>query len=444
MAQIPSGKFLAKMMFIFGGAQVVTILATLVRSKVAALTIGSVGMGLSALFLSISGLMNNLFNLGLPDSGVQTLSKVCSAGDRQRINETIGLIRLWGVMTAVAAMLFTLITAPLLCKIYFHSFTSHLQEMMLLSLVPACTIIAALENAILKSLHRHRLLTYSIAVAAILTVLVSIPLYCFVGMDAIIHVIVITSVMVMLQTLFFSYKANSTVPTFKCFLKGEHSFIQTFRELWVKSRTMIMLGVALVITGVGSMGADLLIQMYITTVSTLTILGLYKVGYQFSITYPAMIFSAVTNDYYPRLASLENDIPSRNLLVTRQTIVLLTNVVPCIIVFIVVLPWIVPLLLSSEFLDIVPMIRIGVLSIIVRCLGLPVCFMPLALGKKWDFVIMELCSYTVFVLFVLLGFHFGALMGVAVAIVATNIFDYVYGICLCRYKYAFRYKFQNE
>ncbi|MBR6285389.1 MAG: oligosaccharide flippase family protein [Bacteroidaceae bacterium] len=441
MSQIPSGRFLTKKFFIFGGAQVVSIIATLVRSKVAAITIGTVGMGLSALYLSISNLMSNMFNLGLPDSGVQTLSRTFAENDSEKLNRQIGIIRLWGVLCAIAALFVSVVAAPVFCKLYFHAFTSHLSDILLLSIVPACTIITAIETVVLKALQKTRLLTCSISYSALITVIVSVPLYVFVGMSSIIYVLVLTSILAMSLTTFLSYHANPSRPAVGMLFSKEYSVRNGIKLLWRNSKEVIMLGLAFVITGVGAVCADLLIQMFLTAVASLAVLGFYKVGYQFAISYPAMIFTAVTNDYYPRLSSLGGNVKARNVLVTKQTMVLIMNVIPCIAVFILLLPWIVTLLLSSEFTDIVPMVRIGALAIIVRCFSLPVCFVPLALGRKWDFIIMELFSYIMFVVFVIAGYQLGGLVGIGVGVVATNVFDYVYGYFLCRLKYQFKYQY---
>lgn len=432
-SQLPSSKTLARLIFIFGGAQCVAIVAALLRSKVAAITVGAAGVGLSSLYLAISGLMSNIFNLGLPDSGVQTLSKVYADGDAYQINRTIGLLRLWGLITGFAATVFMLVGSPLICRIYFGDPFSHWHSILLLSVVPACTIMMGIETVVLKSLQQVRRLTLSIIGSSILSVVIAVPLYYWMGWDGIIFIIVLSALATDVFTMLLSYRSNSTLPDFSVLKRG-------FRSFWQESKPMVMLGVTLIITGIGSMSADLLLQSYLTVISSLTIVGFFKAGYQLSITYPAMIFTAVNNDYYPRLSSLGNNVIERNILATKQTLTLLLIVTPCIVGFIIFLPYIIPLMLSEEFDVIVPMVRIGAISVIFRCMSLPVCFMPLALGRKWDFVMIEMISYVALVACVIAGCKMGGLTGIGYGILASNVLDLIVGWSLCRSKYNFQYR----
>lgn len=432
MTTSPNKKTLAKAIVLFGGAQIITILAALIRSKVAAVTVGAMGVGLTALYQSITGLITNICNLGLSDSGVQVLSKNVSTNNTSLIQHTIGMLRLWGVITGLAAMLLTIIASPLLCKLYFGDYMSHWHSVMVLSIVPLCTIITGIEMVVLKSLQQTRKLTISIIASSIISIIISVPLYIMMGWNGIVFILLFTAILSTGVTITLSYSTNSTLPDISLLRGG-------FSNLWKESRGIIMLGITLVITGIGSMGADLLLQTYITAVSTLTFVGFYKAGYQMAITYPSMVFTAVNNDYYPRLSTLVNNTPERNILATRQTITLLVIVTPCILLFIALLPWIIPFLLSDEFSIIVPMVRIGAASVILRCISIPLCYMPLALGRKWDFVIMELVSYAGLIVCVICGCKLGNLSGIGYGILASNFIDLIYGYILCNRKYGFRY-----
>lgn len=431
MPSTPSNKSLAKAVIIFGGAQIITILAALLRSKVAAITVGATGVGLTSLYLAISGLVNNICNLGLPDSGVQVLSKAYASGDNENISKTIGLIRLWELICATAAILLTIVFAPLLCLLYFSDINSHLHSIFLLSLAPAATIVTALEMVILKCMQATRQLTTVIIINAIITVIVAIPLYVLLGWNGIIFIIVLTQLLSMGVTTFITHKLNSTPAAI--------SKLHSISSLWKDSRPMLLLGMTLIITGIGSMGTEFLLQTYFAWISSLAVVGLYKAGYQLSITYPGLIFTALSNDYYPRLSALQNDTNSRNVLATKQTRVLVLIATPCIILFIILLPWIVPLLLSDEFTKIIPFVSIGALGIIIKCLSMPLCYMPLALGRSKDFICMELATYLALFVCVVVSCHIAHFEGIGYGIVASCIFDYLYALILCRVKYGFRY-----
>ena len=55
---------------IFGGVQVINIIISIVRSKFVAVLLGPGGMGIYGLFISTTGLIEKITNLGLSTSAV--------------------------------------------------------------------------------------------------------------------------------------------------------------------------------------------------------------------------------------------------------------------------------------------------------------------------------------------------------------------------------------
>lgn len=417
-------KELIKKIVIFGGAQLFTVIAAIIRNKVAAYTIGAAGLGLSALYQTISQLITNITNIGLPDSAVQSLSSI---EDNDKRHSQVAILRLWELITSLAAFVLLAVISPLICIIYFGSWHTSLGEILLLSLVPPCFIVNGIELAILKSYGATRRLTSTIILTSILSIAISVPLYIYIGWKAIVFVVLLSAIATAIVALYHGTKVCNAMPN--------TSILHAPKTLWQQSRPMVLLGLSLVITGVCSMGAELITQTYFSTIASLAMVGFYKAGYQFSVTYPCMIFTAVSNDYYPRLASLAVKTTERNRLVRQQIKALLMVTTPCIAMLIVLAPYIITLLLSDEYQVITPLVRIGCLSVIVRCFSLPICFIPLATGDSRNFIQMELFSYAVMMLCVIIGFHFMSLTGIGIGILASNVFDLIYGYILAKNKY---------
>lgn len=431
MSSLPTNKMLAKAIVIFGGTQVFTILASIIRSKIAALTIGTAGVGLMALYTSITQFLAQLTNLGIQDSSVQVLSAIMNEKDNaQKLRDKIALIRLWEVVTSTASLFLMLVLTPLLALIYFGSVDSHLHSLILLSLTPAAIIVTSFEMSIMKSLQQTKRITSAVTLSAVFSTLISVPFFYFMGWNGIPFAVVGTSVSTALITLYYSYQSTKVMPVL--------SRLKDFKMLWLDSRDMIIMGSAFIASGIASMGSDLLLQTYFNTISTIGIVGLYKMSYMLSIHYPGLIFTAVNYDYFPRLSSFRDDPKQRDELVRKQIKVLLLIVTPCIVAFIVLMPWIVPLLLSDEFMDVVPVARIGCLVTIVRCVSLPVCFLPMAMGKPKDFLQVELVSYAAMIVCVILGLKCFGLIGVGVGFVVAWTTEFIYCYFLCRRKYNFR------
>lgn len=414
----PSNKTLAKAITLFGGTQVFSVLAALLRSKVAAVTIGAVGVGLNAQYVAFTNLFATLFGFGLANGSVPML---CQAEGDEQIRSVANL-RLVGFLLALASIPVTLIVS------LFYS-----AESVWLMIPVALMVLSGIEMAVMKSLKATRLLTLSLITTAFISVIFTIPFFLWLRLDGVIWAVVCTMSSSALFTCYLGYKACPVLPDFK----------EIDQSLWQKARPLFLLGFAFLVSGVMQYATELISQRWIEEVAALSMVGLYKAGYQLAVTYTGMIFAAIANDFFPRLSGIVKDVEARNGLIVQQVRVLLCFVVPLIIVFIILVPWIVPLLFSEEFLPVVPMVRIAALSVIVRAFYLPLGYLPVALGKSFHYMILEIISWAMLLLGVILGFTYGGLEGVGVGLLVCNVLDLLLLWVFCHRYYGFRVIFHG-
>ncbi len=409
----PSSRTLAKAIAVFGGAQSFSVLAAVIRVKFAALYIGATGVGLAALYGTLTNLLSTLMGFGLANSSVPTL---CQAeGQEQR--RLVARLRLVGCLLATVSIPVTLAVA-----------SCYSAEARWVAIPVAAMVLQSIEMAVLKSLEARRALTYSLAVTALLSVVLTVPFYVTMGVRGVIWGVSSTMTLSAVYTCWLGYRVCNVRPDL-----GELN-----ADLWNKVRPMFVLGAAFLISGVLAQGVDLLNQTCLEAVASLSTVGLYKAGYQLAVTYTGMIFTAIANDFFPRLSKLAYDVRARNRLIRKQVRVLLMIVVPVIALFVVLVPWLVPLLFSDEFLPVVPMVRIAALSIIVKAIYMPMGYLPVALGHSWHFLLLETVSWTLLAIGVLWGFHLGGLTGVGIGLLASNLIDLAFVWIFCHKAYNMR------
>lgn len=409
----PSSKTLAKAIAVFGGAQAFAVLAALIRAKVASVTIGATGLGLNALFVTIVNLVSTLLGCGLANSSVPQL---CQQQGADRL-ASISRLRLLGVLLALASVPVTLIVA---C--YYGA------DVLWLVIPIMAQVLSGIEMAVMKSLQATRLLSLSLILSAVFSVVCTVPFFLLMGIDGILWSVVCTLTLSSLFTCAMGYRACPALPDFSLLGSG----------LWHQSRPMFVLGFAFLLSGVLSYGVDLFLQTWLTHRATLATVGLYKAGYQLAVTYTGMLFAAIANDFFPRLSAVSHDVATRNHLVIQQLRVLLVIVTPIILLFILVVPWIVPLLYSGEFLPIVPMVRIAALSVIVKAVYLPIGYLPVSLGRSWHFLLLESISWLSVAAGVVIGYHFSGLTGVGYGLLLSNVLDLFLVSLFCYRQYHFR------
>lgn len=433
MPEVPSKKYLAKMVVVFGGAQVFSILAALVRTKVAWQTVGAVGAGMNAVFVAVQQFMQQFMGLGLNQSAMPTLAQAHAAGDAAVVAEKVRSLRILGWIASAAAVVFTMPFAPLFSLLYFDGQGEATMWFMILALGVVGAIQTSVESAVLKGLQQTQALTKSLLWVSVTSVLTAVPCFYFFNLQGVIWAVSLGSVCAWGVTLWYSVRACAVTPKWADFT------ITNIKKVWEANRAMLVLGAAFVTTGIVTQGFELAQQYFLKAVGSMAIVGFYKAGYQLSVNYPSLIFTAVSNDYYPRLSALVGDVEKRNALIANQQKVLLMITVPAIAVFWVVVPWIIPLIFADECMVILDLVRWGSLSIIIKGLYQPLAYMTLAQGKGKHFFWLDTLSAVVTLASVMAGYMTLGLTGIGVAILVAATVDLVVVYVFCRQKYQFRY-----
>ena len=106
---------------LFGGVQVLQVLISVVRNKCAALFIGRVGMGITDVLNRTTDMFSALTNLGIPLSGVRTISAQQASENRAKVLASIATIRLWCLMTGLVGMILCAALSEVVNKYFFSA-----------------------------------------------------------------------------------------------------------------------------------------------------------------------------------------------------------------------------------------------------------------------------------------------------------------------------------
>ena len=409
---------------LFGGVQGLNVLIGLVRNKFVALLLGPGGMGLVSLFNTTVQLISQATHLGISFSAVRHISEYYDAGDMEKAAHYVKVVRGWCLLTALLGMLLCVVLGPFLSNTTF-AWGNHTLHFVLLA--PAVGMIAVTggETAILKGQRKLGALALVQIVAALASLVISIPIYYFFWQAGIVPVIVLMAFVTMCATLWFSLRI------FPLQLSGARGILGEGME-------MVRLGVAFTLAGIVGSLAEMVVRSYLNVVGDLDVLGLYNAGYMLTITYAGMVFSAMETDYFPRLSGVNNDIEATNYTVNRQMEVSLLIVAPMLTVLIVLLPVLIPQLFTSEFLPVVPMAQVTALAMFFKVLTLPVAYITLARGYSMSYLMLESAYFVVFVLLVVIGYQHCGLFGAGVAITLAHVFDYLMINLYAYWKYDYR------
>ena len=166
----PTTAKILKALSIFGGVQVVTILCSIVRTKLVAIWLGPVGVGLISIYNQTIDLFSSTTQLNLRQSAVRDLSESRSAPDR-----VVGTVRILALLLGIAGTVLMLLASPLLGFAAFSDF-SHTLPFVILAPVMLLSSVASGEWAVMQGLDRLKRLAKSTLYAALQT---AIPYCCF-------------------------------------------------------------------------------------------------------------------------------------------------------------------------------------------------------------------------------------------------------------------------
>lgn len=409
---------------IFGGVQGLNVLVGLVRNKCVALILGPGGMGLVSLFNTTISLISQATHLGISFSAVRHISELYDRGDEVQMAHFVKVVRGWCLLTALIGMLVCIMAGPFLSSATF-SWGNHNLHFILLAPAVGMIAITGGETAILKGQRKLGALALVQVIAALSSLVISIPIYYFFWQAGIVPVIVLMAFVTMCATLYYSLRL------YPLHLSGA-------RGILGEGMDMVRLGVAFTMAGIIGSAAEMVIRSYLNVVGDLDVLGLYNAGYMLTITYAGMVFTAMETDYFPRLSALNHDVQATNLTVNRQMEVSLLILAPMLTGLIVFLPVLIPLLFSREFLPVIAMAQVSVLAMFFKVLTLPVAYITLARGRSLAYLFLESSYYVVFILLIIFGYDHWGLLGTGIAIVLAHVFDYLLINVFAYTKYGYR------
>jgi O-antigen/teichoic acid export membrane protein len=319
----------------------------------------------------------------------------------------IQVIRLWSLIASLLGFVFCIAISPLVNDLSF-TWGNHTLHYAMLGLSVAMIAITGGETAILKSTRHLGGLARIQVYTAIISLVLSIPLYYFFRHSGVVPAIVLIAGMSMLTTIAYSYR---------CYPLRLH-----FNWGQLKNGAgMIKLGLAFVLASAIGSAAEMLIRAFLNVEGCLDDVGLYNVGYMLTITYAGMVFSSMETDYFPRLSAVSKDIEKTNETVNKQMEVSLLLLSPMLIALLTVLPVLVPLLFTKEFLPVVGMAQVAVLAMYFKVLSMPMAYVTLARRYSLSYLLLETAYFVILVPAIVVGFRTWGFWGTGVAIVVAHV-----------------------
>lgn len=406
-------KSILKATSIFGGTQVLSMLVTIVRSKFVAILIGSTGMGLSSMYMSSLTMIITIFGLGIGTSVVRELSACRENNDDVKFSLVVSVYKRILLVSALAGTIFVIAISPLLSEWAFKT-KEHTVAFCFLSLIVLFTLLSSGNSALLVSMRRIKDTATSGIIGSIITLLTSIPLFYFYGIDGIVPGLIISTIANYIVT--YLYARRLKIKTLRV----------SWHDVYVYGRPMVTLGVAMIIASLIGQLATYLINISISRLGGLSDIGLFNAAMGITMQVIGMVYAAMAADYYPRLAATMGNREKMSETINQQSEILLLLTVPILSVFIIVAPIIIRILLSEEFLVLTSFIRIVCMGMLLKTAAYALGYASFAKGDKKIYLFLEGGYSNVANLILSVSFYyFWGLVGLAWSFVVNYLIYYI-------------------
>lgn len=410
---------------LFGGLQVYQILIGIIRSKFIAVLLGPAGMGISGLYTSATSLIKSLSSMGLQSSAVRDVAAAYGSGDTERINRTISVLRKLVWITGLLGMIIVLIGSPILSKTTFGSY-DYTIPFIFLSVTLLLDQLSVAQNVILQGTRKLKHLAKSSAIGSTLGLLVTIPLYYLFGVEGIVPTLIIYSFISFLLAWYFARKVS-----FKKVVLTSQKTIQ-------EGRTMLKMGIAMSVNALLLSVSAYFLRIFILHHGGQDAVGLFTAGFAIMTTYVGMIFSAISTDYYPRLAAVNDDNEKSRDVINQQGEIGLLIIAPCLVVCIVFMPLIVHLLYSEEFLPANDYILWACVGTLFKLVSWVISYLFIAKSAMKIFLKNEILVTLYSLLLSIVGYYIDGLRGLGIAFTLQYVFYFLQVGVVANRKYGYK------
>ena len=396
-----------KAMGLFGGVQVMGILCSIIRTKLVALWIGPVGIGLFGLFNNALEMISTGTNLGIRSSSVRDISQALSAQNKGLVARMIAVVRKWSLWLGLAGALLTLVMAPLLSQLTFGD-NAHIWGFVALSIAVLLQALTNGEYAVLQGTSRLKRLASVTLWGTIMGLAVSVPLFYLLREDSILPSIIAYAVALAAFAWFFRNRdyPPATVSRSDTFDMG---------------KGFVRLGIYMTLGNFASILASYAFNAWLNVNAGTEQVGFYQAGYTLINKYTGLILTALGMEYYPRLAQVAESRLRLRAFVSQEINVAITVMAPVVALFILLREFIVWLLYTPYFNVILTFVSWGMIGTVLRTLSWCLAFTILAKGDGKTYLWTEVASAVINLVLNIVFYRWWGLTGLGIAFLVSYL-----------------------
>lgn len=393
---------------IMGGVAGINLIFGMVRTKFAAVLIGTAGIGLLSGFNALLGIIGVITRLGIQESSVREVAISVNKNDKQAIARKVYIVRRLSWLSGFIGMLIMILFSEVLSQLTFDS-TNYTLDIAALGLVILFSNLSGGHMGYLQGIRRIGDLAKINLFVAMFGTISAIFFYHWLNLRGIVpSLITITFI----QWIFAYYYA-SRVPI--------EDIKMSWKETFLEAKGLIRLGLAFMWRGLMGSAVVYITIMIISQNISLEAVGIYSAAFTLSSMFINFVLQAMSTDYFPRLSGLTDDKTAMNQLVNEQSEISLLLAAPGLVATLVLAPWIIQIFYTEAFISASELMQLLILGALGRVISWPMGYMILALGKSMIYITVELFLSLLNLAMVWIGIRYMGINGIGVGSIILYI-----------------------
>ena len=415
---------------ILGSVQLFNILIAVVRNKCISILLGPAGMGIMGLLTSATGTITGFTNLGITFSAIKNIASAYEKGDYTTLGKVLYVLQrcIWttGLLGAIVCLS--------LCRQLSQWTFGNTDFTISFAFLSISLLLTQLTNGNLLILKGCRNINYYAKANVwgnFLSLFITVPLYFWLGIDAIVPALILFSISTFLCAYFYRSRLRLVQIRTE---RGE------FKEI---SKDILIAGIAFSAAEFFPLIASFYIRTFISNNGGLTDVGLFSAGFAILNGYVGMIFTAMSTDYIPRLSAVSDDDHQLELVINQQIEMSILLLFPLIVLFVIFGKLVTLILYSSQFYPMIEMIYWGGLGMLFKVPNW--CFGCILIPKRESkaYFYFSILSALFYLGMNMLLYSVWGIKGLGISFLLSHIFDASVSYWYINRKYQINYKIKT-
>ena len=398
---------------ILGFSSIISVSAGLVTSKVLAVLLGPTGFGFVGLLQNLIALCEMVANMGIGVAVVRSGAFALANRDYAQLTSLRkAAFFLYCISGGSAAALLIVFRGEV--SYWMLGGAEYSRGVLFLTAAVLFRLASNLQNSFLNAYHQVGVMARASLLDSLFVSLTYIMAVWLFGFAAVVPMLIAGTAISWMVSRFFLIREITSNPV-----------SPSNRNIKETARSLLAVGAPYTVSLLVGAGVQLLLPALVLHILNAESVGYYRAAVSISIGYSSLLIASFTKDYYPRVSAVADNPAAIVRIINQQQYIVLLFGTPIILVGLAIVPYLVPLLFSSEFLPTTEILEWQLIGDIFKLSSWTMSYVILVRSRGATFFLTELFAGAISILTSWVGIRWFGFSGLGISFLVTYAVYYV-------------------